>query len=78
VLRDDGGFLTIDQILRRVSFPFDVSAFERHLAHLRRDFHIDVQSRRSGDVYRLGQFKAFTGQEDHLRHEAFLRPTRIS
>jgi DNA (cytosine-5)-methyltransferase 1 len=78
VLRDDGGFLTMDQILRRVSVPMNVSAFERHLAHLRRDFHIDVESRRSGDAYRLGSFRAFTGQDDHLRHEAFLRPSRIS
>jgi DNA (cytosine-5)-methyltransferase 1 len=78
VLRDDGGFLSMDQILRRLPVPMDVPAFERHLSHLKRDFHIDVQSRRSGDAYKLGPFKAFTGQDDHLRHEAFLRPSRIS
>ena len=78
VLRDNGGFLTMDQILRRLTVPLDVSAFERHLAHLRRDFSIEVQPRKSGDAYKLGPFKAFTGQDDHLRHEAFLRPTRIS
>ena len=33
---------------------------------------------KSGDAYKLGSFKAFTGQDDHLRHEAFLHPTRIS
>jgi DNA (cytosine-5)-methyltransferase 1 len=78
VLRDNGGFLTMDQILRRLTVPLDVSAFERHLAHLRRDFSIEVQPRKSGDAYKLGPFKAFTGQDDHLRHEAFVRPTRIS
>ena len=78
VLRDDGGFLTMDQILRRLPIVLEIPAFERHLAHLRRDFHIEVQSRRSGDAYKLGPFKAFTGQHDHLRHEAFLRPSRIS
>jgi DNA (cytosine-5)-methyltransferase 1 len=78
VLRDHGGYLTMQQILRRLTSPLDVSAFERHLAHLRRDFTIEVEPRRSGDAYRLGAFKAFTGQDDHLRHEAFLRPTRIS
>jgi hypothetical protein len=31
-----------------------------------------------GDAYRLGTFKAFVGQGDHLRHEAFIKPTRIS
>jgi DNA (cytosine-5)-methyltransferase 1 len=78
VLRDDGGFLTMDQILRRLTEPMDVPAFERHLAHLRQDFHIDADRRKAGDAYRLGGFKAFVGQDDHLRHEAFLKPTRIS
>jgi DNA (cytosine-5)-methyltransferase 1 len=56
----------------------DVPAFERHLAHLRQDFHIDTAPRKAGDAYRLGDFKAFVGQSDHLRHEAFLKPTKIS
>ena len=83
VLRADAGFLTMDQILHRLSAqdlaaPLDVPAFERHLAQLRRDFHIEVETRRSGDAYKLGIFKAFTGQDDHHRHEAFIRPGRIS
>jgi DNA (cytosine-5)-methyltransferase 1 len=78
VLRDDGGFLTMDQIMRRLPVPMEIPAFERHLAHLRGDFHIEVDSRKTADAYRLGSFKAFVGQEDHLRHEAFLKPARIS
>jgi DNA (cytosine-5)-methyltransferase 1 len=78
VLRDDGGFLTMDQVMRRLPIPMDVPAFERHLAHLRRDFHIEVEARKTGDAYQLGTFKAFVGQDDHLRHEAFLKPTKIS
>ena len=78
VLRDDGGFLTTDQILRRLPEPMDIPAFERHLAHLRQDFHIDVDPRKTGDAYHVGDFKAFTGQSDHLRHEAFVNPSRIS
>ena len=78
VLRDHGGFLTMEQILRHLATPLDVPAFERHLAHLRRDFHIEVETRKSGDAYRLGAFKAFVGQDDHLRHEAFLKPSKIS
>lgn len=78
VLRDGGGFLTMDQILRRLPDPMDVPAFERHLAHLRQDFRIDVDPRKGGDAYRLAGFKAFTGQDDHQRHEAFVRPSRIS
>jgi DNA (cytosine-5)-methyltransferase 1 len=78
ILRDDGGFLTMDQVLRRLPGPMDVPDFERHLAHLRRDFHIDTDPRKTGDAYRLGDFKAFVGQDNHLRHEAFLKPTKIS
>jgi DNA (cytosine-5)-methyltransferase 1 len=78
VLRDDGGFLTMDQIMRRLPAPMEVPAFERHLAHLRRDFHIEVEARKTGGAYKLGNFKAFVGQDDHLRHEAFLKPTKIS
>lgn len=78
VLRADGGFLTMDQILRRLAIPMEIPAFERHLSHLRRDFRIEVETRKTGDAYKLGTFKAFVGQGDHLRHEAFLRPARIS
>lgn len=61
VLRDDGGFLTMEQVLRRLGAPMEIPAFERHMAHLRQDFHIDVDPRKAGDAYRLGEFKAFTG-----------------
>ena len=78
VLRDDGGFLTMEQVLRRLQIPMEIPAFERHLAHLRRDFRIEVDRRPAGDAYRLGQFRAFVGQDDHLRHEAFAHPATIS
>ena len=78
ILRDDGGFLTMEQVLRRLQAPMETPAFERHLAHLRRDFRIEVDQRNAGDAYRLGEFRAFVGQDDHLRHEAFARPTKIS
>jgi DNA (cytosine-5)-methyltransferase 1 len=78
VLRQDGGFLTMEQILRRLAVPLEVPAFERHLAHLKRDFRIEVDTRKTGDAYKLGAFRAFVGQDDHLRHEAFLHPSKIS
>jgi hypothetical protein len=73
---DPNAAATLNQILRRLPVPLEIPAFEWHLAHLRRDFHIEVQPRRSGDAYKLGPFNAFTGQDDHLRHEAFLHPPR--
>jgi DNA (cytosine-5)-methyltransferase 1 len=78
VLRHHGGFLTVEQILARLAEPLDAAGVQRHLAHLRRDFDIEVDGREQADAYRLGSFKAFVGQDDHLRHEAFLNPSRIS
>jgi DNA (cytosine-5)-methyltransferase 1 len=78
VLRDHGGFLTAGQIQARLADPPDLAAVERRLAHLGHDFHIEVRAGRAGDAYRLGAFKAFTGQQDHTRHAAFVRPSRIS
>jgi DNA (cytosine-5)-methyltransferase 1 len=78
VLRQDGGFLTMDQVLRRLAAPMEVPAFERHLAHLKRDFRIEVDTRKTGDAYKLGEFRAFVGQDDHVRHEAFMNPGKIS
>jgi DNA (cytosine-5)-methyltransferase 1 len=73
ILRADGGFLTMEQILRRLDAPMDVPDFERHLNHLKRDFDIEVATRKTGSAYKLGPFKAFVGQDDHLRHGAFIR-----
>jgi DNA (cytosine-5)-methyltransferase 1 len=78
VLRENGGFLTMEQILRRLAVPIEIPAFERHLAHLKRDFRIEVDTRKAGDAYKLSSFRAFVGQDDHLRHEAFLNPSKIS
>jgi hypothetical protein len=35
-----------------------MTAFERHLSRLRRDFRIEVDRRKAGDAYRLGEFRA--------------------
>ena len=78
VLRDGGSFMTMEQIVRQLGEPMEISAFERHLNHLERDFHIEVDARKTGTAYRLGSFKAFVGQGDHLRHEAFIKPSKIS
>ncbi|MYX13933.1 DNA (cytosine-5-)-methyltransferase [Streptomyces sp. SID8374] len=53
---------------------------ERHIAHLERDFVIERIKRSSGSLgYTLGEFKAFTGQEEHERHELFsLNQAKIS
>ncbi|MFJ8627858.1 DNA cytosine methyltransferase [Kitasatospora sp. NPDC093550] len=45
---------------------------ERRIAHIERDFHVEKTARKNGElVYRLGEFKAFVGQQDHARHDYF-------
>lgn len=67
--------LTTDQMITRLAatgVQMDLPEVERHLGHLRRDFEVGTTERKSGAVaYTLGQFKAFTGQDDHQRHELF-------
>ena len=41
---------------------------ETRIAMLSRDFEVDVRETQSGVEYRLGDFKGFTGQENHARH----------
>jgi DNA (cytosine-5)-methyltransferase 1 len=43
----------------------------RRLEDLSRDFHVETASSRAGLAYRLGEFRAFLGQVDHVRHEQF-------
>jgi DNA (cytosine-5)-methyltransferase 1 len=41
------------------------------LRHLAQDFELEVAESRDGPAYRLGEFKAFLGQHDHVRHKRF-------
>ncbi len=83
VLRGRPGFMTVSEIVTaahgrpgpRLSGP----AVRRRLADLGRDFHLEVAAGPDEPAYRLGEFKAFLGQSDHVRHEAFsLSRSRIS
>lgn len=73
VLREADGFLTPAAILKKLSVPYDTIQLERRLAHLSKDFVFESREGKAGPSYKLGAFKAFVGQEDHLRHEAFAR-----
>ncbi|MGW5200747.1 DNA cytosine methyltransferase [Streptomyces spiralis] len=67
--------LGVDQIiskLEKVGQRMSEPEVERHIAHLERDFVITRVTRSSGALgYKLGEFKAFVGQEGHQRHELF-------
>ncbi|WP_076263828.1 DNA cytosine methyltransferase [Intrasporangium flavum] len=73
VLREASGFITADAIITAVSNGLDAPTLERRMAHLSADFAIEVKTTAKGPAYKLGQFKAFTGQEDHHRFDYLTR-----
>ncbi|UOZ08874.1 DNA cytosine methyltransferase [Amycolatopsis sp. WQ 127309] len=72
VLQELGGYVPAEVIIKRAKLRNGVAELEERIAQLRRDFHVPYE--RASDstlTYRLGEFKAFIGQEDHDRHEKF-------
>lgn len=53
-----GKSMTEAEVHRRIDFLF-------------RDFEVEVTHRGGKPFYRLGEFRAFRGQDDHIRHLAF-------
>ena len=53
--------------------PAEAPEIERRISLLSRDFNIEVREDKTGPAYKLGEFRAFVGQEDHDRHEQFMK-----
>jgi DNA (cytosine-5)-methyltransferase 1 len=83
VLRSRADFLTARQIADlAVSFEgagpvggagagLSLAAVVGRLRHLGQDFELEIADSRDGPTYRLGSFKAFLGQREHIRHQRF-------
>lgn len=71
VLREAGEHLATEEIAARAGL--DPAEVEQRLAMIGQDFELDMVSGEDATRYRLGAFRAFTGQADHERHEAFTR-----
>lgn len=67
--------LTVEKLVERLASAhgaLEQPEVERRLNRLGRDFELITHERPNGDVtYKLGEFKAFLGQEDHQRHDLF-------
>lgn len=70
-LREHGGFVTLAVLHRVLGGSLDESEIERRISFLEKDFDIERREHRGSVSYRLGEWRAFRGQEDHVRHEAF-------
>ena len=78
VLRADGGFLTLPQILARAGLPIDTAALEQRLDCLARDFTIERRNEpgTDGPAVKLGRLKSLAaGPDDYLLHEQIRRIT---
>jgi DNA (cytosine-5)-methyltransferase 1 len=69
VLRSRTAFLSVGQIAERARLT--QGEVTRQLRHLSQDFDLEAAEMHDGVAYRLGGFKAFLGQRDHVRHERF-------
>ncbi|MER6827575.1 DNA (cytosine-5-)-methyltransferase [Streptosporangium sp. NPDC000563] len=71
-LRDRDDFMTIAQITKAIGVRLEIHELERRINLLSQDFHIETRSDKSkSTAYKLGAFKAFRGEEDHVRHGKF-------
>ena len=77
VLTQSSRALTAEQIVKKLAkagTELDLAEVERRINHIGHDFSVETVTLKSGGSgYRLREFKAFIGQQGHVRHEQFER-----
>ncbi|TFV74391.1 DNA (cytosine-5-)-methyltransferase [Blastococcus sp. CT_GayMR19] len=76
VLRDSGERLTAYRISQRLGGRLSIVDVEKRIQLLKHDFEVHESGGRGRRTYMLGDWRAFQGQADHLRHEAFAERKR--
>jgi DNA (cytosine-5)-methyltransferase 1 len=71
LLRDRDEPLTAERIQQLLGSSMTIAEIVARIDTLGRDFVVEVKSRGGHQTYRLGEWKAFRGQDDHDRHAAF-------
>ncbi|POM26677.1 Modification methylase AplI [Actinomadura rubteroloni] len=71
LLRETDDFIAMPELIERSEMQS--AEIEHRISLLERDFVIDIDETAPEPRYKMGSFKAFLGQEDHDRHERFLR-----
>lgn len=71
-LRTANSYLTYDQLSRAAGGEVEQAELERRIGLLSRDFEVKIKHANK-TAFKLGKFKAFTGQRDHDRHAHFLK-----
>ncbi|WP_280424865.1 DNA cytosine methyltransferase [Nocardia carnea] len=80
VLRGHDGYLAAEQIAARAGTELTDPEIDRRISLLSQDFDIKKRANARGVLeYKLGEFRAFRGQEDHARHDYYRKNlSRIS
>ncbi|ONF66911.1 DNA cytosine methyltransferase [Amycolatopsis keratiniphila] len=73
VLKEVGDFVKVESLQTAGDKPLEISEVELSISRLGKDFNIETFSDNGVTKYKLGSFKAFTGQDDHDRHAMFLK-----
>lgn len=71
-LSKSDGYVSVEALATALT-EHSIADVEQRLAQLAQDFTLDVDVTARGTAYRLGEFRGFTGQSNHLRHEFFER-----
>ncbi|MGW4394450.1 DNA cytosine methyltransferase [Amycolatopsis nivea] len=78
-LRKTGRSMTAEEIKKEAGLQLEIPELEKRISLINQDFEIEIEEGPKGAEYKLGDFKAFVGQDDHVRHEAFQKNrTKIS
>ncbi|UJP40264.1 DNA cytosine methyltransferase [Cellulomonas palmilytica] len=70
-LRDADDWMTTARIERTLGSRLTADEIEARISRLKHDFEVHEAPRGGSTAWKLGDFKAFRGQEDHDRHLAF-------
>ncbi|MFC0115603.1 DNA cytosine methyltransferase [Kibdelosporangium aridum] len=71
-LRNTGDFMTAAQIAKAIGKELEAHELEHRISLLSKDFEVEIRTNKSNvAAFKLGEFKAFVGQADHVRHDKF-------
>lgn len=73
LLRESAEPLTLQQIGDRVGEALTREEIELRLKNLTRDFDMRVEPMGGEQSFKLGNFRAFVGQDNHIRHEYLMQ-----
>ncbi|WET79953.1 DNA (cytosine-5-)-methyltransferase [Amycolatopsis sp. QT-25] len=73
MLKEVGDFVKVEHLQNSGEKTIDIPEVELSIARLKKDFVVETISDNGVTKHKLGNFRAFMGQDDHDRHAVFLK-----